>query len=101
MVNLSEHYRAAAGELAQLAVALEGGDTDTSTALGTTVRLLERLTEVEPQQGTVEALHGLGERLRTAGTTSPDKLREIVGVLQRVAQNHEDLEGGLGRLNWA
>ena len=36
MVNPSEHYRAAAGELAQLAVALEGGDTDTSTALGTT-----------------------------------------------------------------
>lgn len=100
MMNPSEHYRAAATELTQLAAALESGDTDAGTALGTAIRLLERLTEVEPQQGTAEALHGLGERLRAAGTTSPEKLHEIVGALHHVAQNHYDLEGGLGA-QWA
>lgn len=100
MMNPSEHYRAAAAELAQLAAALESGDTDAGTALETAIRLLERLTEMEPDQGTVEALHGLGERLRSAGATSPEKLHGIVGALHRVAQNHDDLEGGLGAL-WA
>lgn len=97
-MNPSEHYRAAAAELTQVAAALEGGDTDAGIAVEATVRLLGGLTEVEPDRGTVEALHGLGERLRVAGATSPEKLREIVGVLHRVADNHDGLEGELVRL---
>jgi len=98
MVNPSEQYRAAAAELTELAASLEDAHIDTSTALGTTLRVIERLTEVEPQGGTVQALHGLGERLRSAGTINADKLREIAGAQLRVAQNHDDLQGGLGRL---
>lgn len=95
MENPSEQYRAAAAEMTEQAGLLEGGHTDADTALGATLRVLERLTEVEPQGGTAQALHGLGERLRSAGTIGPDKLRELAGMLQGVAQNHDELQARL------
>ncbi|WP_241474134.1 hypothetical protein [Mycolicibacterium neoaurum] len=91
-MNPSEQYRAAAAELTELAATLEGGRTDAATALGTTLRVLQQLIEVEPQHGTATALHGLGERLQAGGTINPDKLREIAATQQRVAQGHDDLE---------
>lgn len=90
-MNPSEQYRTAAAELTELAVTLEGDRTDAATALGITVRVLQQLAEAEPQRGTAEALHGLGERLQEGGTITPDKLREIAATQQRVAQSHDDL----------
>ncbi|AGB27370.1 hypothetical protein QRB38_19845 [Mycobacterium avium subsp. hominissuis] len=90
-MNPSEQYRSAAAELTELAAALEGGRTDADTALGITIRVLQQLAEVEPQRGTAEAIHGLGERLQSGGTINPDKLREIAATQHRVAQSHDDL----------
>lgn len=91
-MNPSEQYRAAAAELIELAATLEDDRTDAATALGITIRVLQQLVEVEPQRGTAEALHSLGESLQAGGTINPDKLREIAATLQRVAQGHDDLE---------
>ena len=97
-VNPSEQYRAAGAELTQLAATLEGGGTDAVTALGTTLRVLQQLLEVEPLQGTAGALRALAERHESRGTMNPERLRETAEALQAVAQGHDDAEAQMRQI---
>lgn len=92
-LQLAEAYNAAARHLLAIADELATDPTNPEAiakALRDTLAVLEHLAGVEPNPPLLAALHQKGTDLNTAGTITPDKIREIAHQLGKIAQNYAD-----------
>lgn len=91
LAELAEAYSSAARKLAEIADQLATSPADPEAiakALRETIAVLDDLISIEPDPQTRAGLHQLGENLKTAGTVTPKKIREIAQACNDIAQNY-------------
>lgn len=91
-MNPSGEYRAQAARLLEVAEGLEVGSVEGLVAREATILSLEDVAAVEPGQQTRAATVDLLARVRQTESVTAELIREIAGVLQSVANGHDDMQ---------